>query len=104
MHEPIAAGLVVPGSCSLVVVEGNYLLLQAGLWQEVASLLDECWYIDTPDDVRVRRLMQRSLAAGRGPAEAEAWVHEVDEPNARLIEASGRRATLRVLVTEDLTQ
>src|SRR4051812_41526675 len=40
IEEPIAGAIAIPRAVSLVVTEGNYLLL----WPEVRPLLDECWY------------------------------------------------------------
>jgi len=75
-----------------VITEGNYLLLDDGPWSQVAGLLDETWYVDIPDALRVDRLTQRHVQFGRSADDAAAWVANTDEPNARLIEASRARA------------
>ena len=58
-----------------------------------AALLDEIWYVDVDDALRVERLTQRHEQFGRSAEEAAAWVAGTDEPNARLIEASRARAS-----------
>jgi len=76
-----------------VITEGNYLLLDDGPWADVAGLLDETWYVDIPDALRVDRLTNRHVQFGRSADAAAAWVAATDEPNARLIESARDRAS-----------
>ena len=89
IEEPIANAIAIVPGVPLVVVEGNYLLLDQGPWRAVAALLDQTWYIDTDDTLRRQRLQARHEQFGRTPAEARTWIEQTDEPNARLI-AQGR--------------
>ena len=93
IEEPIAGAIAVHARIQLVITEGNYLLLEDGPWAHVRELLDEVWYVDVPDEVRVHRLTKRHEQFGRSADEAAAWVANTDEPNARLIEASRARAS-----------
>jgi pantothenate kinase len=43
IEEPIAGAISVPRAASLVVTEGNYLLVPEEPWAGVRPLLDECW-------------------------------------------------------------
>lgn len=88
IEESIAAELCVPAGVPLVITEGNYLLLTDGGWQHVRPLLDECWYVDLADEVRVERLIARHVAHGRSPDAAREWVLRSDEANARLAAAT----------------
>jgi pantothenate kinase len=93
IEEPIANAIPVFSRTQLIVTEGNYLLLEEGAWAEVKGLLDEVWYVDIDDALRLARLTQRHEQFGRSAEEAAAWVAGTDEPNARLIEASRVRAS-----------
>jgi pantothenate kinase len=93
IEEPIANAIPVFARTQLVITEGNYLLLDDGPWAQVRELLDEVWYVDVDDTLRVDRLTQRHQQFGRSVDEAAAWVAGTDEPNARLIEASRARAS-----------
>jgi pantothenate kinase len=93
IEEPIANAIPIHARTQLIITEGNYLLLDDGAWAEVKGLLDEVWYVDIPDEVRVHRLMKRHEQFGRSAEDAAAWVAGTDEPNARLIEASRARAS-----------
>jgi pantothenate kinase len=92
LEEGIAGAIPVPASAQLVITEGNYLLLDEGPWAQVAALLDEAWYVDVDQALRVERLTRRHQQFGRSLADAQAWVAGTDEPNARLIEATRGRA------------
>jgi pantothenate kinase len=92
----VAGAIPVLPEHRLVVTEGNYLLLDEPGWREVRPLLDECWYVDVDDTVRVRRLVDRHLRHGRTRAAAEEWVARSDEANARLVISSRDRADLVV--------
>ncbi|HEY8973492.1 MAG TPA: nucleoside/nucleotide kinase family protein [Burkholderiaceae bacterium] len=93
IEEPVAGAIAVLPRTQLVITEGNYLLLEDGAWGAVSGLLDETWYVDIPDALRVERLTQRHVQFGRSADDAAAWVAGTDEPNARLIEASRGRAS-----------
>lgn len=92
IEEPVAGAIAVPPLLPLVITEGNYLLLDAQHWREVAPLLDEAWYLDGDDAQRVQRLCRRHEAFGRSPEQARQWVMSTDEPNARLVSGSRARA------------
>nr|WP_239076517.1 nucleoside/nucleotide kinase family protein [Actinocatenispora rupis] len=80
----------------LVVTEGNYLLLPTGPWSPVAGLLDESWYVELADEVRLRRLVDRHVAYGREPAAARAWACGTDQVNAELVATTRGLADLVV--------
>ena len=61
IEEPIAGAIAVPSTVPLVVTEGNYLLLQDERWAPVHDLLDETWYVETDEELRVQRLIQRYI-------------------------------------------
>lgn len=92
IEEPVAGAIAVLPQTQLLITEGNYLLLQEGAWAEVAPLLDEVWYVEVDDRVRVERLVQRHQQFGRSREAALAWVADTDEPNARRIAATRGRA------------
>jgi len=93
IEEPIANAIPLFARTQLLITEGNYLLLDDGPWAQVRGLLDEIWYVDVDDALRVDRLTQRHQQFGRSAEDAAAWVAGTDEPNARLIEASRARAS-----------
>lgn len=92
LEEPIAGSIGVRSDTPIVIVEGNYLLVDQGPWKNVRDLLDEIWYVETPTSVRVSRLVSRHIASGMEPAAAELWANGPDAANARFIESTKPRA------------
>lgn len=97
IEEPVAGAIGVDPQVPLVITEGNYLLMDAQdapgtHWHAVRSLLDEVWYVDVDEDLRVERLLRRHERHGRSPQAARDWVAQTDEPNARRIAATRARA------------
>ncbi|MEU4996622.1 nucleoside/nucleotide kinase family protein [Streptomyces sp. NPDC021622] len=91
LHEPVAARHRVPPAARLVVTEGNYLACDLPGWRTARELMGECWYVQTPGEVRQPRLLERQLAGGRTSDEARAWVETNDDPNGDLVERSRHR-------------
>ncbi len=87
LEEPIAGSIALGPEVSVIVTEGNYLLLDDAPWPEVRRSLDEVWYLAVPGDVRRRRLVERQEIGGKDRASAEAWADGSDARNAALVEA-----------------
>ena len=102
LEEPIAAGGGVQPNQDIVVVEGNYLLLDQGEWRGTRTRLDEAWSIEVDPELRRARLLARHVRFGRSPQSAADWVATVDEPNARRIKANSAPADLVIQLVEDL--
>jgi pantothenate kinase len=92
IEEPIAGAIPINADRRLLIAEGNYLMLPDGHWAHVMGLLDEVWYVDVDDELRLARLVARHEHFGRSHQAAVDWVHATDEPNARLIAAQKHRA------------
>ena len=93
IEEPVPESLALPlGERTIVLVEGNYLLLEGEGWGEVAGLLDLTLHLNVEPALRRRRLVARHLRFGKTLEEAIAWTDGPDERNAERIEAAGARA------------
>ncbi|SIR29173.1 fructokinase [Paracoccus thiocyanatus] len=88
------AGRVGAGD-RLVVIEGNYLLLDRAPWRDLAGLWDLSVMLDVPKEELRRRLTARWQGLGRSPAEVSAHL-ENDLANAALVLRESRPADLRV--------
>jgi pantothenate kinase len=82
---------ILPEHC-ILVVEGNYLLIQDEPWHRIRELLDEIWFINTSFDVILPRLIERHRQGGRTEEGARAKVESTDMPNAKLIESTKKYA------------
>ncbi|MDN3239125.1 nucleoside/nucleotide kinase family protein [Glycomyces tritici] len=92
--EPVAGSIAVPPEAEIVVTEGNYLLDEDGPWPAVRAALTEVWYCETPEPLRLARLVARHERFGKSPEHARSWVADVDERNAERIRAARHRADL----------
>lgn len=99
IEESIAAEGVIHPHTSLILTEGNYLLLDIAGWSGVAKTLTESWFIDVDNDKRMARLVARHIKYGKSFEDAHAWAHGSDEANAELIETT--RANADVIVNLD---
>lgn len=84
-HEPIAASIRIDPGTKIVVVEGNYLLLDAPGWREIAAMLDFRVFIDVPWPVCRQRLIPRHTRAGKSDLAAVEWVDRSDRANYDLV-------------------
>jgi pantothenate kinase len=97
ISEPVENAIRIRAESMIVLTEGNYLLLDDGPWSPVASRLDECWFIEVDEAVRVDRLTARHVEFGRTPVQArQRALLGSDADNARLIAATRSRADLVV--------
>ena len=102
LEESIACAVPMPRDVPLIITEGNYLLVDSPEWRSVRELLDECWYIEPGEDVRLERLIARHRFFGRSAEEAYERAHGSDDRNAELIASTRHRAsrTIRPAMSE----
>lgn len=58
--DPVADAICINPEVKLIIVEGLYLLHREHGWN-LNGLLDECWYLDTPMNVAMERLVKRHM-------------------------------------------
>ena len=83
---------IVTAQDRVLVVEGNYLLLNEAPWTEAAPLFDLTVWIDVPEAELDRRLVARWAYYGKTPAEARAWIDGNDMPNIRRVTLGSQAA------------
>lgn len=83
---------IVTASDRLLVVEGNYLLLNEAPWPQAAPLFDLTVWIDVSEAELDRRLQARWAHYGKTPGEARAWIDSNDLPNIRRVMQNSRPA------------
>lgn len=72
-------------STRIVLVEGNYLLLNLAPWHQLAAHFDLTVGLSVSRDLLEQRLVQRWLDQGLSPAAARARAHDNDMKNADFI-------------------
>lgn len=76
---------IVTAADRLLVVEGNYLLLNEHPWPQAAPLFDLTVWIDVEEAELDRRLVARWAHYGKTPEAARAWIDSNDMPNIRRV-------------------
>jgi pantothenate kinase len=94
IEEPIAGSIAIDNEADLVIVEGNYLLLDEAPWDAIAPRLDATYYLDTPEAIRAERLLARHRQTYGN--RAREWIDRVDRPNAVMVETTRPRADFLV--------
>jgi len=89
-----AGATIIPADARLILIEGNYLLLDRAPWSELAPLFDLTIFIDVPMAELERRLLARWTGLGGSEDDARAWVDSNDLPNARLVIEGSRQADI----------
>ncbi len=80
----------------ILVIEGNYLLLDAEPWRTIASRFDLTVMLDVTEGELIRRLTERWLHYGKTPEAAAEWIASNDLPNIRRVLQGSRAADIRV--------
>jgi pantothenate kinase len=86
-----AARLIRPRH-GIVLVEGNYLLVDEPPWDRLARFFDRTVFLSVPVPELRRRLLERWDGYGREPVASAAWVESNDLPNATLVAERSRPA------------
>ncbi len=76
---------IVTAADRLLVVEGNYLLLNEAPWPELRSLFDLTVWIEVDEAELDRRLVARWAHYGKTDEDARAWIDSNDMPNIRRV-------------------
>ena len=84
LHDPVDGAILVTGK--IVLLEGNYLLLDEPGWRELRELADYTIRIDAPEEQLYGRLYERKARSGALRAdEVERHVRGSDIPNVRRV-------------------
>ncbi|KAL6214620.1 hypothetical protein ACLB2K_014052 [Fragaria x ananassa] len=92
--DPVEDDIFVSIQNKVVIVEGNYLFLDDGVWNEISSMFDEKWFIEVDIDKSVQRVLKRHIATGKPPDVAKWRIEHNDRPNAETIIKSKQNADL----------
>ncbi len=85
LHEPVlrdAPGQRIEPHCRVVLIEGNYLLLDEPGWRDLARFWDLKLFLDVPIDSAREDVINRHVRGGRPLEDALAHYERNDRPNA----------------------
>ena len=99
LHNPEEKGLRVCGD--IILLEGNYLLLEEEGWKELRRFADLTIRIVADERMLRERLVRRKMDSGAGRAEAERFVEFSDLVNAREVLSHSAPADIELELLED---
>lgn len=85
----------------IVLIEGNYLLLEREGWNELTQYCDYTIFIETALADIEERLIERKQLGGASLKEAVMHYEQTDKVNAELVLAHSKSADLTLKLTED---
>uniref|UniRef100_A0A7S1T861 Phosphoribulokinase/uridine kinase domain-containing protein n=2 Tax=Tetraselmis chuii TaxID=63592 RepID=A0A7S1T861_9CHLO len=94
--DPVEDAIVVNSSHSIVIVEGNYLLLDLPPWMKLGGIFDETWFVDTDLDVAMERIFERQTGIGMDPEVSRGRIQGNDRPNGELV--MGTRSSADIII------
>ncbi|KAG4916138.1 hypothetical protein JHK87_053695 [Glycine soja] len=92
--DPVEDDIFVNLQHKVVIVEGNYLLLEDGVWKEISSFFESCMFIDIDIDKAMQRVLKRHISTGKPPDIAKQRIENNDRLNAELIMKSKKNADI----------
>ncbi|KAK6937603.1 Phosphoribulokinase/uridine kinase [Dillenia turbinata] len=92
--DPVEDDIFVSLQHKVVIVEGNYLLLEEGVWKEVQAIFNEKWFIEVDIDTAMERVRKRHISTGKPPELAKWRIEYNDRPNAELVNRFKHNADL----------
>jgi putative kinase len=96
LHEPVADA-IVPIHEGVIVIEGNYMLLDAPGWRELRGLADLGGIIRASYTLCRKRVVSRHIRGGCSETDAIAKYRRTDLPNHRLIREKQLSADFAIL-------
>ena len=87
-----AGGRIVEATTRIILAEGNYLLLDAPGWRDLAPLFDLTVMIEAREELLIERLTERWLGFGYEPEALIEKLEGNDLPNMRLVLQESRPA------------
>lgn len=97
--DPINDDIVVDSSDKVVLIEGNYLLIEEVPWIDLKYLFDLTIYLDVDQTTLEERIVKRHMKVGLSQEEAIERYITNDKVNAEYVEACKCRADLLLRIS-----
>ena len=98
LHNPVEDAIEVDGD--IVILEGNYLLLDEDGWRDLASYADYTISLTADEQVLRNRLIDRKAKSGNSIEDATSFVDFSDMANVRLCLSKSKNADLVIDIDE----
>ena len=99
LHDVVEDSLHVTGD--IVLLEGNWLLLDEGRWAALTAYCDDTVFIEAQADLLEERLIRRKIQGGLCPADARAFYERSDRKNVERVLGGHKQANICLRMEED---
>lgn len=99
LHNPVEDAIMI--DADIVLLEGNYLLLDLDGWGELSDYADYTISLSADEELLRERLITRRIATGVKPEDAEKFVDFSDMANVRLCLEKTKVANLELEISRD---
>lgn len=99
LHEPVEGAISV--TAPVLIVEGNWLLLNEPGWASLAALCDMSIFIEAEPNTLRERLVERKIRGGLSSQQAEDFYAMTDGPNVMRVLQHSQPADIRLKMTAD---
>lgn len=99
LHNPVENALRVDGG--IVLLEGNYLLLDENGWRDLAAYADYTIFLSAGEEMLRKRLIERRMKTGVDEKAAVRFIDFSDMPNVRVCLEKSMSASLSLRVESD---
>ena len=99
LHDPVDDAITVEKE--IVVIEGNWLLLNEPVWNGLHELADFTIFIDTDPKFLEERLVNRKIRGGTSPEDAQAFYQSSDSKNVDMVLNHSVKADLTLYMNQD---
>lgn len=100
IHDVIDDGPVV--NSNIVLLEGNYLLLDFPPWNEIQKLADYSIFINSPIELLKEHIIARKISSGCNEDEAISFYNHSDYPNIMTVLNHSKKADINLFVDTDM--
>ena len=97
LHDVVPGKYAITGD--ILLIEGNYLLLEESPWKELRDYADDTVFVNEPEDMLKERLVARKIRGGSSDREAEEWYANTDASNIRRVLKGSVRAGHEIMIT-----
>ena len=99
MHNPVEDAVFIKGD--IILLEGNYLLLDDDGWRELSKYADYTISLRASENMLHSRLLDRKIKSGASAEKAAAFVDFSDMYNVRICLEKTMKADLELIVNDD---
>ena len=96
LHDPVDDAITI--DADIVLIEGNYLLLDADGWRDLSRYADYTISLTADEEMLRRRLIRRKMKTGMSREDAERFVETSDMHNVRVCLDKTMKADLELSI------